>query len=253
MDELENNYRVRLIPISSLINGSSYDVIAQSQVAFDVTPSFTETGTVEYTPVTPVHMPGSIQVYKHTNSRAFEITAHFVSRNIIDARKNMDYLQRLRSWRYPYFGLTSTLTQDQSSRRQAQGTTYGDLRQLTPEQRDAKVRERVQNEGVQLRGAPPDVLYLYAYSTSGNDKRNADPTRVNINRVPVVLTSLTITYPEDVDYIPVFSSDENGPDAQTEPFPVKIDVNISLAETHSPKEFESFDLKAYKTGRLVNF
>ncbi len=250
-DERENNYRVRLIPISSLMYGESRAIIEQSQVAFDVTPVFTESGSVEYSPVTPVHMPGSIQVYKHTNSRTFEITAHLITRNAEDGRRNMDYLQRLRAWRYPYFGATDTLSSTQRSNRNQRGNTYGETRQLTPSERDAKVRERIQTEGVQLRGAPPDVLYLYAYSTSGNDSRPSNPSRVNINRVPVVMTNLGITYPEDVDYIPVYSSDE--PDSRTEPFPVKMDVTISLAETHSPREFETFDLNSYKTGRLVNF
>lgn len=258
----ENPYKVRLIPISSLVNGEDPSAIRQSQVVFDVTPTFTESGGVEYTPVTPVHMPGAMQVYKNTQSRQFEITAHFISRNVSDALKNMMYVQKLRAWRNPYFGGTDTLTdanrqarQDADQRRANQEGTGTST--LTDAERATVVRERVQAEGVQLRGAPPDVLYLYAYSNNQIDSRNNAGnvfTPTNINRVPVVLTNLVITYPEDVDYIPVYDLAQGAPDSVfTQPWPVKMDVSISLAETHSPREFERFDLNAYKNGNLANF
>ena len=248
----ENNFRVRLIPVVALAFGGDPSVIRDSQVAFDVTPSFSESRTADYTPVTPVHMPGAMQVYKHTNSRQFEITAHLVSRNVSDALKNMQYLQSLRGWLMPYFGGTTTLTDSNEQQRKKQAiATAGAPTPLTSEERDRRMRERVKTEGVQLKGAPPDILYLYAYSTGVNDKRGIGPV-VNINRVPVVLTSLGITYPEDVDYIPVYDPTESVY-ARTEPFPRKMDVTISLVETHSPREYEQFDLMAYKLGNLVNF
>lgn len=253
MADSENNYKVRLIPIASLTYGGDPSSIRESQVAFDVTPSFTETRSAEYTPVTPVHMPGAMQVYKHTNSRQFEITAHLISRSVGDALKNMAYLQKLRGWLLPYFGATDTINDSQrQARANASYTqTNQNLQPQTPQERDSSVRRRVQTEGVQLRGAPPDVLYLYAYSSGANDLRGIGP-RVNINRVPVVMTNLGITYPEDVDYIPVFDPSE-GPSQTSEPFPRKMDVSISLVETHSPREYEKFDLMAYKLGNLVNF
>lgn len=258
----ENAYKVRLIPISSLVNGEDPSAIRASQVVFDVTPTFTESGGVEYTPVMPVHMPGAMQVYKNTSSRQFDISAHFISRNVADALKNMKYVQRLRGWRYPYFGGTDTLTDaNNQARREAEqrranqaGTATSTL---TDSERASAVKDRVQSEGVQLRGAPPDVLYLYAYSNSQIDVRNNTGsvfTPTNINRIPVVVTSLTINYPEDVDYIPVYDLAKGAPDAVfTQPWPVKIDVSITLAETHSPREFERFDLNAYKNGNLANF
>lgn len=243
----ENNYKVRLIPISALAYGDP-DTVRRSSVALSVTPSFSENRTAEYTPVTPVHMPGSVQVYKHTNSRTFNVTAHFVSRNVDDALKNMADLQKLRGWLLPYFGATNTLSGEQQAAREASNPG---TQPQTPEQQDQAARQRVQTEGVQLRGAPPDVLYLYAYSTGANDLRGDGP-KVNINRVPVVMTSLDITYPEDVDYIPVFVPSA-GVNSRTEPFPRKMDVTFALVETHSPREYEQFDLLAYKQGNLRNF
>jgi hypothetical protein len=244
MADRENNFKVRLIPISSLTYGGDPASIRQSQVAFDVTPTFSETRSAEYSPITPVHMPGGMQVYKHTNSRQFEIGAHLVSRNVADALKNMENLQKLRAWLMPYFGGTNTITDQQQARRTQVGPP-------TQAENDANIRERVITEGVQLRGAPPDVLYLYAYSTGTNDIRNLGP-RINLNRIPVVMTNLSITYPEDVDYIPVMHSGFL-PGANAEPFPRKMDVSISLVETHSPREYERFDLLAYKLGNLSNF
>lgn len=253
MADSENNYKVRLIPIASLTYGGDPSSIRNSQVAFDVTPSFSETRSAEYTPVTPVHMPGAMQVYKHTNSRTFEITAHLISRNVEDALKNMANLQKLRGWLMPYFGATDTITDPQRNNRNnaSYSQTGQPLPEQSPEQRQAQLIQRVQNEGVQLRGAPPDVLYLYAYSTGTNDGRGIGP-RVNVNRVPVVMTNLGITYPEDVDYIPVYDPLDL-PTQNSEPFPRKMDVSITLIETHSPREYEKFDLMAYKLGNLVNF
>lgn len=98
------------------------------------------------------------------------------------------------------------------------------------------------SKSIELLGAPPEVLYLYAYS---NNRSSRDKGWVNINKIPVVLTSLQITYPEDVDYIPSSLNQE--------PFPVRIDVSVSLTETHSPLEYENFSLKDFKLGKLNHF
>lgn len=251
MANVENNYKVRLVPIAALQYGSDPASIRTATVAFDVTPTFSESGSVEYSAITPVHLPGAIQVYKHTNSRSFEIGAHLVSRNVADALKNMQVLQMLRSWRLPYFGATDTVSFGQQANRSA-ATGSSTTTTLSAEDADAQAKQRIRSQGVQLRGAPPDVLYMYAYSTNGNDTRSGAP--VNLNRIPVVMTSLNITYPDDVDYIPVYDmTGGNGPTTTTEPFPRKLDVSISLVETHSPYEYQQFDLQSYKLGNLASF
>lgn len=250
MSDSENRFKVRLVPISALTGGADPSTVRAATVSFDVTPQFSESRSVEYTPVTPVHMPGSIQIYKHTNSRTFEISANLISRNVGDAWKNMAKLQMLRGWLMPYFGATNTLTTQQNDYR---NNVKGG--KLSSDEVAANRAERIQNEGVQLRGAPPDVLYMYAYSTDSNDSRsaNGDRTRVNINRVPVVITNLSISYPDDVDYIPCYDPELDQPDEYAEPFPKKLAVTVSLAETHSPREYENFDLAKYKNGNLTNF
>lgn len=201
-------YKVRLFAVRDF--PSDY-------VIFEVSPTLSESRTVDYQGVNPVHMPGSIQVYKRSNSRTFSIGAKLVSRNQSQADANIKTLQKLRGWTMPYFGI-------------GDHTDGADTTSML--------------------GAPPDVLYLYAYS---NDHQSEDGTRgkvedgamnVNLKKIPVVITSMSLDYPEDVDYIPTSSG---------EPFPIKMEVKIDLAETHSPVGYEKFSLAAFKLGRLVQF
>lgn len=102
---------------------------------------------------------------------------------------------------------------------------------------------QMQRAAYDLLGAPPDVLLLSAYTTS-QVNQVADQSTFNLRKIPVVVTSLDFSYPDDVDYIPTQTG---------EPFPIKMDVSISLIETHAPVEFESFSLQQYRAGRLSNF
>jgi len=192
-------------------------------VVFEASPTLNEARSVEYAAVTPVHMPGSIQIYKRTNSRTWSISAKFVSRNQQQATANMMYLQKLRGWTMPYFGLRSNV----DGFTQPYGST-----------------DPVEDSSSML-GAPPDVLYFYAYSDHRNASKDRELGLVNLKKIPVVMTSLNIAYPEDVDYIPVVGTGE--------PFPVKMDVTLELAETHAPKGYEQFSLSMFKRGQLVQF
>ena len=251
----DGNYAVRLMSVASLV-GNIEDI---EQVRFNVTPRFSESREVEYTPVAPIHMPGSIQVYKNTRSRTFSVGAHFISRTPDEATLNMIYLQRLRGWTMPYFGATTTVGSSNGSSNQENMTAT-----VNQGQQDSEVPisqlDQIKNlaggmrrtgYGMELLGAPPDVLYLYAYSSGDpRDKVRSGEYGVNINKVPVVITSLNITYPDDVDYIPTRSHKDI---QDSEPFPIKMDVDITLVETHSPREYEQFNLMSYKRGVLVNF
>lgn len=198
---VENPQKIRLV---SVVDNSR-------RVLFDATPTLTESAGVNYDQLNPVHMPGGIQIYRNTSSRQFSISTNFFSRNSSDIEKNKRYLRILRSWRMPYFGINS----------------------VTGRAKDPE------SEEPELLGAPPEVLYFYAYSSS-----ERPDVVTNINKVPVVLSNLEVTYYDNIDYLPVEGS---------EPFPVKLGISISLQETHSPKEFERFSLADYREGRLVNF
>lgn len=248
LDPQLDNYKVKLISIASL---RFDDPSRVERVIFNITPTFSETRSVDYAQVAPVHMPGGIQVYKKTNAREFSLTAHFISRNMDDATDNMYYLQTLRGWTMPYFGARSATgdgqrqqhERDKSSIEAATSTSdAGDNQQVGNDEDVVDTIKRRLQADINLIGAPPDVLYLYAYSRQGS----RDGGLVNINRVPVVLSSLSISYPEDVDYIPTRFGNRD-------PMPVKMDVQITLLETHSPREYEQFSLSDFKSGKLVNF
>lgn len=262
-------FKVRLV--SALNNIATGDNrFRTQQVIFINTPQFSESGGVDYTPVMPIHMPGAIQVYKNTQARNFSISHKFISRTQQEASDNMESVQLLRSWRFPFFGIgSSTLTESQSDKRQqltgditaaerrlrglrqeaaaaaaaqSQGAAF--IGGLSTDQaaRVNALRARRSSTGFELLGAPPEVLYLYAYSSPDTDRSRLQ--NIHLNKIPVVLTSLSITYPDDVDYIP---NNDN------QPCPVRWDVSLDLVETHSPREFERFSLLKYKTGQLDSF
>lgn len=84
-------------------------------------------------------------------------------------------------------------------------------------------------ENKNMLGAPPDVLKFTAYGSK------------NMGDIPVVMTSLNLSWPNDVDYIHT---------AGMEAFPVILTIDISLKEAWSPREFSGFSLAAYKNGDL---
>lgn len=244
------DYKVRLVSVASLSGTSTPE-----QVIFNTTPKITETGEVEYTSLQPVHMPGGIQTFRNTKSRTFSISARFISRTIVEATQNMIYTQILRGWRYPYFGLTktsSTTVSSSSNQKSAASKTAKTEVVMTDAQQLQYLINRAKSagDGSEMLGAPPDVLYLYAYSSDLNASRTAKYGVGNLNKIPVVITSLNITWPDDVDYLPTYSNDDP---KKSDPFPKRIDVDISLLEQHSPVEFEQFDLMKYKLGKLSNF
>lgn len=224
-------FKVRLVSVIGLNTAFTEGDI--NSVIFEVSPTLSESGGVEYSQNSPIHNPGSIQVYKSTNSRNFTISAKFVSRNTQDAYRNIQYLQTLRAWRFPYFGQSLTSNNQQSTTGSV--PTYNGNKSDLP------------TDSVELLGAPPEVLYLYGYSTSKNDSRSSGTG--NLNRIPVVMTNLQIDYPSDVDYIPLSLN----AGANTEMFPVIMSVSVTLLETHSPTEMEKFSLSLYKQGKLPGY
>ena len=215
--------------------------ITKAVIAFDVVPDVNETRSVEYKSMNPIHMPGTIYAYGHTSSRLFGINnARFISRTPLEAAYNLAKLNVLRSWTMPYFGQAKD----------------------------------------ELVGSPPDVLGFWAFAlgpsaapVSGAEgdaplqtgETGADIKRIratHIHNVPTVMHNLQITYPSDIDYIPTAAKTftfGSGPHQFTVdieagvPMPTIMTSDIQLFETHSPSEFNKFDLRKYRTGDLNQF
>lgn len=180
----------------------------QDVVVFRVSPEISESRTAGYKTLDPVHMPGAVQVYQSTAPRTWNIAGiKLVSRNGEEAEENLATVNQLRSWMMPFFGKTNTAGVD--------------------------------NYGPDLLGSPPEVLEFTAYS-------NANNTGVtNIRKIPVVMTTVNINYPTDVDYIKTAATQQ--------PFPAVMTVDVIIVETHSPNQLSNFDLIKYRHGQLPGF
>jgi hypothetical protein len=87
-------------------------------------------------------------------------------------------------------------------------------------------------------GAPPPILTLQAYGEN------------MVGPVKCVMDSYNWTYPNDIDYIQANTVDAGGSTVKV-PFPVIIDITISLKETWSPAELSAFDLNKYRSGDMT--
>ena len=241
MPELE--YRVKLVNSNN----------SADNVVFYVSPDLAESRTVNYKTVDPIHAPGQIYAYTNTMSRTFQLSGvKFISRNRDEADVNLLHLWRLRTWTLPAFG-ADPLTVDQRANRDAlaqrerwlreQGVESGPVMANSLQAKKELIKGDLTDEaafGTDPRGAPPSVLYFTAYAHTGHLNNSIG----HINNVPVVITNLNIPYPSDVDYFPT----KDGV-----PMPTIMAVDMTLAETHSPRQYEKFSLNRFKRGLLPGF
>ncbi len=244
--DFENQYKVRL-QVANNYPGLSADIgkLKSSSVSFKVAPEVTENRNVTYKTLDPLHMPGQIYVYGGTSSRTFQLSnIRLISRTSKEASENMQTLHLLRSWTMPYFGNSGTFPQSQIENREStvQNSSNTSAANTAPQGKNGL--------GSEMLGAPPDVLLLSAYApageyaTQGKNQKRRKLIATNIQNVPVLITNLTIPYPTDVDYIP--TEDE-------QPMPRIMTLDIQLAETHSPQEYNKFSLQDFRQGKLNNF
>jgi len=250
---IENNYKVRLMPANVLAGDK-----ASRGLSFDASPNVSESRTVNYNSLEPLHAPGQIQVYKNTQSRTFQISdIKLISRTVGEATQNLEKLWALRSWCMPRFGNSSTLSTENRLVRETK-------LQEEARRRDPSLKNKLgegnryttEELGSELLGAPPPIILLSAYSKiigTSDDSTAAVQSRIvttrwniaqHINRVPTVIQQLTIPYPNDVDYI----TTSNGV-----PMPLIMNIDITLLETHSPNAYEGFNLNAFREGRLQGY
>ena len=180
-------------------------------VVFNVSPELSVSRAISYKAMEPVHLPGQIYAYEKTMNRTFSLNAKIISRTRVEASLNLNRLNQIQSWGMSHFGKQNDIR------------TYGPL------------------------GAPPEVLYLTAYS-------KADAQQ-NIYRIPTVLTNISYSYPNDVDYIEAGDLEEitGNIDVNGTPWPIIMSIELNLLEVHSPKDFSKFSLSKYKQGKLTNF
>lgn len=86
-------------------------------------------------------------------------------------------------------------------------------------------------------GAPPPILTFSGFR------------EYMIGPVPVVLTSCSWTFPQDVDYIPATELKDGGKNII--PFPTVLKVAIELIESFSTDQFNGFSLSDFRQGRML--
>lgn len=98
--------------------------------------------------------------------------------------------------------------------------------------------EEISKELMNWLGSPPEVLYFSCYGY--------------FKKIPVVLESMSFTFPNDCDYIPTASDGEND-DLGGIPFPLISTLSFKLLEQHSAAEYEQFNLGSFRNGILPSF
>lgn len=217
------NQVINAASTAGAVNASTAPQPPREQVIFEATPEFSESRSIQYKNIDPVHAPGAIYMYAMTNARTFSIQGKLISRSVNEATRNLAYIQYLRTWAMPVFGT---------------------------------VNQQTAAPGEGILGAPPALLFLTAYS-QGNPGAQAVAATVpatngspvpaignNIYQVPVIITQLDIPYPSDVDYIPTINNI---------PVPTIVTVSLNLVEAHSPRAYSKFSLQDFKTGNLLYF
>lgn len=244
-------YKARLMPQDMAINQIAWGAPNTGRlqyVTFKVTPDVSESRSVNYNAIDPVHLPGQIMVYRNTSSRTFGVSnIRLISRTPEEAEENLQTIWLLKAWTMPRFGNSSTLSENsEQARNRKQDATFQRNNRFATEEVQA---ERLRRYGREMIGAPPPVLLfsLYSKQPAGTMKQEggSGPILGHINNVPVVITSLGIPYPSDVDYILSAESQV--------PMPLIMTIDVQLTETHSPREYEKFSLDDYRSGRLSNF
>lgn len=241
-EQEDRDFRVRLISASTFHNAmSSRDMTV---ITFNTTPVVRENQRVDYNTITPVHAPGSIQVFRSSPSRTFTISAKLVSRTPEEALANQKRLQIIRSWTKPYFGESHNINQNYTVSQET-----SDSLPDTPSPTQTNMSE---SGSYDMLGAPPEILYFYGYATpdqradTASIQRQTKQQGINYHKIPVVISDYDFEWPEDVDFIP--TSDVN-----PTPFPVRMTVSLTLLETHSPVEYTMFNLADYQRGNLIQF
>lgn len=212
-------------------------------VQFDATPDLIENRNVNYKTLDPMHAPGQLFVYANTSSRTFNLSnIRLISRTPKEASANLERLWILRSWCMPSFGRNEFEDEMQrASREQVRANVGVDAGKIS-----SKMQDRASTPtNRDFLGAPPKVLQLSAYSRLG--AQTGVQGLGHIRRVPVVIQQLSIPYPSDTDYIP--TDDAQNPT----PMPTIMTLDMTMVETHSPAEYQKFNLNDFRNGNLSGF
>jgi hypothetical protein len=76
-----------------------------NQIELTVMPTIQESRTATYDEVPILHHPGGILKYKNSSSRSWAVTGQLISRTMVEAEENLGWLNMIRSWTMPFYGV----------------------------------------------------------------------------------------------------------------------------------------------------
>lgn len=233
--------RSRAVKLTSFKNAASKNVDSFS-VKFFISPELTTSGSANYAEISEIRQPSSILIYTGSASRTYTINGKFLARTIAEADVAFRNRNLLESWRVPnstigdggefkifnkeeYIGKAEPQKPNDIPAIQKQDAV--DM-EINPEEEQFTP---FQSLGSLFEGTP-EVLLLEGYGAQ-------------FRKIPVVITSLSFTFPSDVDYI------ESTKGALV---PILQDVSISLKEarevTSGAASISKFNLSKFKEGTL---
>lgn len=221
-----------------------------NSVTFFLTPEISESRSVNYLEIGDIRLPASILIYMGSPSRSFNISAKFMARSQAEADVAFRNKSLLESWCVTNSGLSgdnigSAVTKTNNQLGNPDVVNPGDT--ATVAQQDGFIpgisalptKSQVSNQPPQtftastdLFAQSPPVLALEGYAGQ-------------FRKIPIVIRSLNISYPSDVDYI----AGSNGVMV-----PILQDISIQLQEARNISggkgAIDKFRLKEFKQGTL---
>ena len=92
--EVKKDY---LVTLTSMLDPSE-------NVIFYNMPEISEQRSIDYEPISIVQGPGEFQKYKGTKAVQWSVNGVLTSRTSAEAKRNLQYINRLRGWTMPFFG-----------------------------------------------------------------------------------------------------------------------------------------------------
>lgn len=91
--------------IKLALQGNEGEHPDSTEIIFKIMPDIVENRNVDYEAVAPAQSPSAFQKYKGTQPTQWTINATFVCRTTGEATQNLNYINTLRGWTMPYFGV----------------------------------------------------------------------------------------------------------------------------------------------------
>lgn len=238
--------RSKAVKLSSLNKKAIYQ-----SVVFFISPELTEGRNVTWAEVSDLRLPASILIYMGSPSRNFSINAKFLARSQAEADVAFRNMNLLKSWCVtstdPYLGTTSNVTLFDPS----VGLAANDAQSAGDVSSNLK---QDNTHGIINRGNTPNVNTVKTNTaTVANDLFSGTPPVLVLEgygqqyrKIPVVITSLSIPFTGEVDYI------KSSGGAYV---PILQEISISLKEARNVfgkdgSSIDSFNLASFKAGLL---